>query len=125
MEVTELTRHSNLDLYCPTYNRFSGKYYAIKFGVIGGGSICDISKEITVKDGSVIHMVVAGHRNGNMIVNQPNGEKKQLSQKGLLEYMFLGNESGNWRFAVRGWSIYFRMAIVLFYIDIDPYVRNK
>jgi hypothetical protein len=124
MEAIQLTRHSNLDLYSPTYNQFSGKYYTIKFSVLGGGSICDVSKEITVKDGSVFHLVVAGHRKGNMMVYLPNGEEKQLNQKGLMEYIFLGNESGNWKFTIKGWSIYFRMAIVLFYIDIDPHVRN-
>lgn len=124
MEVTQLTRHSNLGFYSPSFNQFSGKYYAIKFGFLGGASICDIFKEITVKEGSIIHMVVAGQIKGNMMVQRPNGEKTQFGQGGIMTYIFLGNETGNWKFTVKGWSIYFRMAIMLLYIDIDPHVRD-
>jgi len=124
MEVTQLTRHSNLELLSPTYNQFSGKYYAIKFGMFGGGSLCDISKEITVTDGSIFYIFVAGHRKGNMMVYLPNGEEKQFNQKRIMEYAFLGNESGQWKCTIKGWSVYFRMAIVLFYIDIDPHISR-
>jgi hypothetical protein len=125
MEVTQLTRHSNLDLSSPTYNQFSGKYYAIKFGMFGGGSLCDISKEITVKNGSIFYIFVAGHRKGNMMVYLPNGQEKQFNQKRIMEYAFLGNESGQWKCSIKGWSVYFRMAIVLFYIDIDPHISHQ
>jgi len=124
MEVTELTRHSNLELLSPTYNQFSGRYYAIKFGMFGGGSLCDISKEITVTDGSIFYIFVAGHRKGTMMVYLPNGEEKQFNQKRIMEYAFLGNESGQWKCTIKGWSVYFRMAIVLFYIDIDPHISH-
>lgn len=123
MEVTQLARHHNLGLYTPSFNQFSGRYYAIKLGFLGGASICDISKEITVKDGCVIHMVVAGQIKGNMMVYFPNGEKTQFNQAGIMTYIFLGNETGNWKFMFKGWSIYFRMVIVLFYIDIDPHIK--
>lgn len=124
MEVTQLTRHSNLELLSPTYNQFSGRYYAIKFGMFGGGSLCDISKEITVTDGSIFYIFVAGHRKGTMMVDLPNGEEKQFNQNRIMEYAFLGNESGQWKVTIKGWSIYFRMAIVLFYIDIDPHISQ-
>ena len=124
MEVTPLTRHSNLELLSPTYNQFSGRYYAIKFGMFGGGSLCDISKEITVTDGSIFYIFVAGHRKGTMMVYLPNGEEKQFNQKRIMEYAFLGNESGQWKVTIKGWSVYFRMAIVLFYIDIDPHMSQ-
>ncbi len=123
MEVTQLTRHHNLGIFTPSFNQFSGKYYAIKFGFLGGASICDISKELAVKDGTIIHMIVAGQNKGKMMVSLPNGEETQLNQRGLMNYIFLGNVTGNWKFAIKGWSIYFRMAIVLFYIDIDPHVK--
>jgi hypothetical protein len=124
MEVTQLQRHSNLGIYSPTYQEFSGRFYAIKLGVFGGGSICDSSKEITVTDGSVFHIFVAGHRKGTMWVNLPNGGEEQFNEEGIMTYTFLGSESGNWKFRVKGWSIYFRMAVVLFYIDIDPHIKN-
>jgi hypothetical protein len=124
MEVTQLTRHSNLELLSPTYNQFSGRYYAIKFGMFGGGSLCDISKEITVTDGSIFYIFVAGHRKGTMMVGLPNGEEKQFNQNRIMEYAFLGNESGQWKVTIKGWSVYFRMAIVLFYIDIDPHISQ-
>lgn len=124
MEVTQLTRHSNLELLSPTYNQFSGKYYAIKFGMFGGGSLCDISKEITVTDGSIFYIFVAGHRKGTMMVYLPNGQEKQFNQKRIMEYAFLGDEPGQWKVTIKGWSVYFRMAIVLFYIDIDPHISH-
>jgi hypothetical protein len=124
MEVTQLTRHRNVGLYSPSFNQFSGKYYAIKFSFLGGASICDISKEITVREGSIIHLVVAGQNKGEILVDLPNGEKTQFSQGGIITYIFLGNETGNWKFTVNGWSLYFRMAIMLLYIDIDPHVKG-
>lgn len=125
MEVTQLTRHGNVGLYSPTYNQFSGKYYAIKLNVFFGASVCDIFKEITVRDGSVFHIVVAGHRKGSMTVYLPDGEEKEFNQKRIMEYAFLGNDTGTWRFTVKGWSFYFRMVVVLFYIDIDPHIKNE
>jgi hypothetical protein len=121
MEVIQLTRHGNVGLYTPTYNQFLGKYYAIKLSVLGGGSICDVSKEITVKDGSVFYVWVAGHRKGTMMVYLPNGEEKQFDTKRFMAYSYLGNESGTWKVTVKGWSLYFRMLIVLLFLDIDPH----
>jgi hypothetical protein len=124
MEITQLQRHSNVGIYSPTYQQFSGKFYSIKLGIFGGGSLCDSYKEITVTDGSVFHIFIAGHRKGTLWVNLPNGGEEQYKGEGLITYTFFGNESGNWKFRVKGWSFYFRMAVVLFYIDIDPHVKN-
>jgi len=124
MEVTQLARHRNVGFYTPTFKQFSGKYYAIKLGILGGGSACDISKEITIRNGSTLQCVVAGHRKGTMTVYPPSGEKIQLDEKGMIRYIFLGNVTGTWKFAVKGWSLYFRMVVFLFYIDIDPHVRT-
>jgi hypothetical protein len=123
MEVTQLTRHGNVDLYSATYNHFQGRYYAVKLHVLFGGSVCDIFKEITVRDGSVFHMWVAGHRNANMDVYLPNGEQRHFNKQRLMAYVFLGNESGNWKFTAKGWSFYFRMVVALLYIDIDPHCQ--
>ena len=123
MEVNQLTRHSHLGLYAANYNQFSGKYYSIQLSLLGGFTACDISKEITVKNGSIIDIRIAAQRKGNMIVDLPNGEEIQLNKKGLIYYSFLGNETGSWKFTVKGWSIYFRMLVVLFYIDIDPHIN--
>lgn len=123
MEVTQLTRHGNLDLYAASFNQFSGRYYAVKLHVFFGGSVCNVFKEITVRDGSVFHLWVAAHRNANLNVYLPNGEQRQFNKGRLMSYVFLGNESGNWKFVVKGWSFYFRMAVVLLYIDIDPHCR--
>jgi len=121
MEVIQQTRHGNVGLYTPTYNQFSGKYYAIKLSVLGGGSICDVSKEITVKDGSVFYVWAAGHRKGSMMVYLPTGEEKQFDTKRFMSYHYLGNESGTWKVTVKGWSVFFRMLIVLLFLDIDPH----
>ncbi|HIH28606.1 MAG TPA: hypothetical protein HA260_02265 [Thermoplasmata archaeon] len=125
MEVKQITRHSDIDLYTANYNQFSGKYYAVKFHILGGFSICDVNKQITTIKGTIMNMYVGGHRKGKMKVTLPDGEEKQFSQKGLMTYSILGKESGTWKFTVRGWSIYFRMQVVLIYIDIDPRVQSS
>lgn len=124
MEVNQLTRHGNVDLYSANYNQFSGKYYAVKLGVLGGISVCDVNKEITIKNGSIINIYVAGHRRGAMTVHLPTGEETRLDDKGSMRYAFLGNETGIWRFTVKGWSLYFMMIVVLLYIDINPHTNN-
>ena len=121
MEARQLTRHTNLGFYASTYNQFAGKYYAIKFSILGGGSICDINKEMTTRNGSIIDFCVAAHRKGSMIVKQPNGEELSNKNKGFIHYGFLGNATGDWKFNFKGWSIYFRIAAMLLYIDIDPH----
>jgi hypothetical protein len=60
-----------------------------------------------------------------MTVYLPDGEEKEFNQKRIMEYAFLGNDTGTWRFTVKGWSFYFRMVVVLFYIDIDPHIKNE
>ena len=123
MEVTQLTRHGNIDLYSATYNQFQGRYYAVKLRALFGGSVCDVFKEITVRDGSVFHMWVGGHINANMNVYLPNGEQRNFNKQRLMSYVFLGNESGTWKFTAKGWSLYFRLVVALLYIDIDPHCR--
>ncbi|MBE3137261.1 MAG: hypothetical protein IMZ43_07740 [Thermoplasmata archaeon] len=124
MEVNQLARHNNVGLYSANYNQFSGKYYAVKLSILGGFSVCDVFKEITVKNGSIVTIDVAGHRKGNMMVYLPNGEEILFNKKGIMQYRFLGNETGSWKFTVKGWSIYFRMQVVLVYIDIDPHINS-
>lgn len=124
MEVTQLERNGNVGLYSASYNQFEGKYYAIKLSWFGGFSACNVFKEIMVKNGSIIDASVGGHRKGNIVVYQPNGEEKTLNHKGFMHYVFLGNVTGSWKFTVNGWSIYFRMGIVLLYIDINPHVKK-
>ena len=123
MEVHQLARHNHVGLYAAKYNQFSGRYYAIKLSLLGGFSLCDVFKEITTKDGSIVDIYAAAHRKGTMKVSLPNGETKQFSNKGIIHYHFLGNESGTWRFSVKGWSLYHRMGVFLLYIDIDPHVK--
>jgi hypothetical protein len=124
MEVNQLTRNCNVHLFSANYNQFSGKYYAVKFHILGGCSVCDIKKEITVINGSIVNMYVGGHRKGSMQVTLPDNVEKQFNQKGLMVYSYLGNQSGKWKFVVQGWSIYFRMQVVLMYIDVDPHVQS-
>lgn len=121
MEINQLTRHSNIGLYTANYNQFSGKYYAIKFALFGGLSICNIDKEITTRNGSIIDFYIAGHRKGSMTVTLPNGEKQTDNNRGFIHYMFLGNEPGTWKFMLKGWSLYYRIAALLLYIDINPH----
>jgi len=121
MEIHQLTRHSNLGLFSANYNQFSGKYYAIKFSILGGLSICNINKEITARNGSIIDFGIAAHRKGSMVVTLPNGEDISDNKKGFIHYIFLGNETGNWKFTFKGWSVYYRIAALLLYIDIDPH----
>ena len=124
MEVKQLKRHSNIGLYSAKYNQFSGKYYACKLLILGGFSLCDVSKEITTKDGSIIEIYFGGHRKGNMMVGTPDGKEMWFNKERAMRYSYWGNESGIWRFSVKGWSIYFRMVVVLLYIDIDPHLKN-
>lgn len=124
MEVNQLVRYNNVGLFSANYNQFSGKYYAVKLSILGGFSVCDVSKEITTNNGSIVEIYVAGHRKGNMMVYLPNGEKIPFSKNGYMRYSFLGNESGTWKVTVKGWSLYFRMNVVLLYIDIDPHIKS-
>jgi hypothetical protein len=121
MEINQLTRHGNLGFYAANYNQFSGKYYAFKLSILGGCSICNIHKEVTTRNGSIIDFYVAAHRKGSMVVTQPNGEEISDNKKGFMHYWFIGNETGNWKFSFKGWSLYFRIAALLLYIDIDPH----
>lgn len=123
MEVTELTRHGNVGLYTAAFNEFQGRYYSLKIRALFGGSVCDVSKEITVRDGSIMYLWVAGHRKGSLDVSLPTGEQRHFSHEGIMVYVFIGNDSGTWRFAVKGWSVYYRMAVLLLSIDIEPYCR--
>jgi len=123
MKVNQTIRHGNVGLYSATYNQFDGKYYSLKLSLLGGFSVCNVSKEISVKDGSIVSMFVAGHRKGSVAVSLPNGEKEQRDTKGSIMYSYLGNETGTWKFEVKGWSLYFRIQVVLLYIDIDPHIR--
>lgn len=123
MEVTQLVRHNNLGLYSANYNQFSGKYYGIKLSWFGGFVVCDVTKEITTKDGSIVEIYVAGHMKGNMMVHLPNGEEIPFSKRGIMHYSYLGNESGTWMVTVKGWSIYLIMDVWLLYIDIDPHLK--
>jgi hypothetical protein len=124
MEVKQLKRHNNIGLYSANYNQFSGKYYACKLLILGGFSLCAVSKEITTKDGSIIEMYVGGHRKGNMMVYTPEDKEIFFNKERAMRYSYWGNESGTWRFSVKGWSIYFRVEVVLLYIDIDPHVQH-
>jgi hypothetical protein len=121
MEVVELPRQRNLDLFVASFNQFSGRYYAVKLGVLLGGSICNVAKEITVRNGAVFHLWVAAHKNAEININVPNGEQRHFNKERLMAYVCLGNETGTWKCTVKGWSFYFRMVVILFYIDIDPH----
>jgi hypothetical protein len=121
MEINQLTRHSNLGLYVANFNQFSGKYYAIKFGIFGGLSICNINKKITTKTGSIIDFDIAAHRKGLATVTLPGGVKKSNGDSGYIRYVYLGNQTGDWTFAFKGWSLYYLIAAILIYIDIDPH----
>lgn len=123
MEVTELTRHGNVELYCAAFNQFQGRYYSVKLHVLFGGCVCNVFKEITVKEGSLFHLWVAGHRKGTLDVSLPTGEQRHYDQNRIMVYTFLGNDTGTWKFAVKGWSFYYRMAVLLLSIDIDPHCR--
>lgn len=123
MEATELTRHGNVGLYTAAFNQFQGRYYSLKLHVLFGGCLCNVFKEITVRDGSVFHMWIAGHRKGTLDVYLPTGEQRHYNRKGIMVYMFLGNNSGAWKFAIKGWSFYYRMAVLLLSLDIDPHCR--
>ncbi len=123
MEVTELTRHGNVGLYCAAFNQFQGRYYSLKLHVLFGGSVCNVFKEITVKEGSLFHLWIAAHRKGTLDVSLPTGEQRHFDQEGIMVYMFLGNDTGTWKFAVKGWSFYYRMVVLLLSIDIDPHCR--
>ncbi len=125
MEVNQVTRQSNLGFYSANYNQFSGKYYEIKLGLLGGLSVCDVSEEITIKNGSIIDISVAGHRKGNVEVFLPNGEEIQINEKGFIHYVFLGKTTGKFKVAVKGLSIYYMMNVVFQYIDIDPHVTTN
>jgi len=121
MHFIESVRHSDLGFYAANYYQFSGNYYAIKFSFLGGCSICNINKEMTTRNGSIIDFCVAAHRKGSMIVKQPNREEISNKNKGFIHYGYLGNATGDWKFNFKGWSIYFRIAAMLLYIDIDPH----
>ena len=121
MEVNQLTRHRNLGLYAATYNQFSGKYYAVKFSLLGGCSVCNINKEITTRNGSIIDFCIAAHTKGSMVVKQTNGEEISDNKKRFIHYSYLGNATGKWKFNFKGWSFYYRIAALLLYIDIDPH----
>jgi hypothetical protein len=124
MHIRQLTRKGTVDFFSANYNQFSGKYYAVKLLLLGGCSICDVNKEITTLNGTILNVYVVGHRKGSMQVILPDGQEKLFDQKGLMIYKFLGNETGTWKFFIEGWSLYFRMQVVLMYIDIDPHVRS-
>ncbi len=121
MEINQLARASTIGLYAASYNQFSGKYYAIKFGIFGGFSFCNINKEITTRTGSIIDFGIAAHRKGTATVTLPNGEVKSNNDKGYIRYMYLGNQTGDWKFTFKGWSLYYIVAAMLLYIDIDPH----
>jgi hypothetical protein len=123
MEVTQLMRNGNLGFFAANYNQFSGKYYAVKLSILGGMSICNINKEITTQNGSIIDVYVVAHRKGSMIVSRPDNEEKSFNEKAFMHYAFLGNETGKWTFKIKGWSLYYRMLVTLLYIDIDPHVQ--
>jgi hypothetical protein len=121
MEIVQRERHQNLSLYAASYNQFSGKYYAIKFRIFGGLSVCNVNKEITTRTGSIIDFGIAAHRKGLATVTLPNGEVKSNNDKGYIRYVYLGNQTGNWKFTFKGWSLYFIVAVALLCIDIDPH----
>jgi hypothetical protein len=123
MEINQLTRNSDLGLFAASYNQFSGTYYAIKFGVFGGLSVCNINKEIATQTGSIIDFAIAAHRKGTATVVLPDGEVKSNNDRGYIRFMYLGNQTGNWKFTFKGWSLYYLVAAIVLYIDIDPHCR--
>jgi hypothetical protein len=123
MEVAQLTRHTNVGFYAATFNQFSGAYYALKVSLLGGVSLCRVTKDITTHDGSIVNIYAAGQRRGTMFIHPPDGDEIRISNKKLMHYGHLGNETGTWGVVVKGWSLYFVMSVVLCYIDIDPHGR--
>ncbi len=121
MEITQLTRHQNLRFYSAHYHQFSGKYYALKLSWLGGLCLCDVSKEITTKEGSIVEICTAGFRKGSMVVSFPTGEELLLENEEAIRFRYWGNETGTWECAVKARSLYFIMDVWLLYIDIDPH----
>ena len=120
MDVSQLTRHDKLGFYSADYHQFSGKYYALKLLFLGGFSICDVNREATTTSGLIISMFAVGHRKGSMTITLPNRTALQSDQKRAIVVNYIGNQSGVWQMRVKGWSLYFRMAVLFLYIDIDP-----
>jgi len=124
MEINQLTRSRNVAFYSANYNQFDGKYYSFKLSILGGFSRCNVYKEITTKNGSIVDICVAAHRKGNLMIYLPNGEDEQSNKKGYMRYSFLGNLSGTWKFSVKGWSLYFMIQVVLLVVDINPHAKT-
>jgi hypothetical protein len=125
MEITELQRHSRLGLRVASNNQWNGKYYGLKLGVLGGFSAFNVDTEVVTHDGSFIDLKVLGHRKALVEVSYPNGTVISSDQDRGISFMFMGNQSGRWKFSARGYSLYFREGIVLIYADVDLHVKVK
>ena len=124
MEFNQLVRHGNLGFYSAVYHQFSGKYYALKLSWLGGFALCDVCKDITTKDGTILQITVAGHKTGSLMVLKPTGEELNFDKDKTIRYTYFGNETGAWKVAVKARSFYFIMDASLLYIDIDPHLNT-
>lgn len=119
MQITQLQRHGNVGFYSADYNQFSGNYYSIGLRFLAGFTKCDVYKQITTEDGSIINFGFDGHRKGTANVHYLKGNTLEFD-RGIFSY--LGNETGTWKFTAEGQGR--KIAVYLLYIDIDPHIKE-
>ncbi len=120
MEVIDLGITNNVGVL--SSNQL-GRYFGVKIASFGC-SFCNIEKEVTTRNGSIIIFDIAGHRKGTMNVIKPDGEVFHSKNPKIMVYSYIGNETGTWKFTLKAHSFLFKVIVSLIYIDVNPYVKS-
>jgi hypothetical protein len=123
MELQQIERHRNLELFSAYDNDFSGTYFGVKLFVFGLSFAKNLNKKIETTKGSIIHFTSGGHAKGNIKVQEPNGKIFSDDTRFITVYTYHGNQTGLWSFTANGRSFRWKYGITLFFIDIDPHFR--
>lgn len=126
MEIIQTERTNDMGFYTCVNNDFDGKYFGFKFlpYLPFGFSIAkNLQKEITTTKGSIIYFSSIGHRKGQISIEIQN-ETFTNTNKRSATFIYCGNQTGTWKFSASGIGFPWKHFVTLFYIDIDPHMKQ-
>jgi hypothetical protein len=127
IELIQMERHMDIGLDSALDNDFEGRYIGCKLPFLPFGfSIADnLHKEIVTSRGSIVYFSSMGHLKGKIKVEAPNNNTYINDNNKIAIFSYLGNWTGNWNFFASGIGFPWKHNVILFYADVNPYVKNE
>lgn len=128
MEIVMLERHDKIEYLSSWNNDFSGTYVGfriIPFLPFGFSFADNLKEEFTTTRGTVVSFLSVAHLKGNIAVRSPNGSLYVNNKRWCANFLYEGNETGEWTFKASGIGFPWKHIVTLFYADVDPYILSE